>query len=290
MSERYWDAGQDPVLQYTEEVAGKGEICWARFSKVRARRTDPRMPAMQREDPLLLVFLPTTLGAGGRPIETPGIYGMGILTADEDIRLGRDAEICWRPLPETAVLTKYPIPWHACRSFFRAIRGASSRGTVYRIPVPIWKRLTSMIEGWVKCKRPDETEAGKMRSSRKGCKAHRESRMHTLLKTYVIARAEEIFGSGWKPYAADYTFPKTGDQADVVLQGPRNQRVVVEVETRARDLVSVHRALKYQAVLPIQEAVPPARVRAAIVAQHIAPEVASACRVHGVLPIRLVLP
>lgn len=282
MTENYWEAGRDPVVQFRNEVAGKGDICWERFSKVRARRTDPPLPAMRRGDPLLLVFLPTTVCPDGRPLETPGIYGMGVLTSDEDTRLGRDAEIHWRPLSETAVLARHPIPWHTCKSFFREIRGASSRGTVYRIPALIWKRLTSIIEGWVTCKFPADI--------RKGGKTHRESRVHRLLKSYVMARTEDILGGGWTPYAVDYTFPATGDRADLILQGPGNQRLVVEVETSARDLVSVHQALKCQALLQVKEPVPGARVDAALVAQHITPEVASACRARGVLPMRVILP
>jgi len=289
MSANYWETGRDPVLQYREEVAGGSEICWPRFTKVRARRTDPPLPAMRRNDPLLLVFLPTTLRPDGRPIETPGIYGMGILTADENTALGRDAEIRWRPLPEAATLAQHPIPWHACRSFFWEIRGASSRGTVYRIPVPLWKRLTSIIEGWVNCQRPGEIDSGKITGSRKSRKPYRESQMHKRLKSYVMVRAEEIFGAGWKPYTADYTFPETGDSADVILQGPGNQRLVVKVETSARGLVGVLHALKCQAMLADTESVHPARVRAALVAPHFTPEVASACRAHGVLAVRLVL-
>ncbi|MFQ5553675.1 MAG: hypothetical protein ACE5EW_08195 [Thermoplasmata archaeon] len=289
MSEKYWETGQDPILQYWEEVAGGSEICWPRCTKVRARRTDPPLPAMRRGDPLLLVFVPTTLGADERPIETPGIYGMGTLTADEEAALGTDAEIRWRPLRQTARLTKHPIPWHACKSFFREIRGASSRGTVYRIPVPIWKRIQSIVEGWVKCKLPGETDSGKVTGSRKG-ETHRESRMHRLLRTYVMARAEEMFGAGWEPYAVGYMFPETGDRADVILQGPRNQRLVVEVETTARDPVSVHRAVKCQAMLGERGLVDPTRVQAALVARHFTPEVARACRAHGVVAVRLALP
>lgn len=289
MSEKYWDTRRDPILQYRKELASGCEICWERFTKVRARRTDPPLPVMRRGDHLLLVFLPTTLRQDGRLIETPGIYGVGILTADEDPGLGRDAEIRWRPLPETARLANHPIPWHACKSFFGEIRGASSRGTVYRIPMPIWKRIKSIIEGWVNCKLPGETDSGKVTGSRKGRKAHRESRMHKLLKSYVMARAEEIFGAGWKPYAVEYTFPETGDRADLILQGPRNQRLVVQVETSARDLASVLRAVRYQDMLPVKERVHPAQVRAALVASHLAPEVVTACRAHGVLAVRLVL-
>ncbi|MFQ5803622.1 MAG: hypothetical protein ACE5JQ_12065 [Candidatus Methylomirabilales bacterium] len=279
MSANYWETGRDPVLQYREEIARGSEICWPRFMKVRARRTDRPLPAMRRGDSLLLVFLPSTVHPSGRPIEMPGIYGMGILTADEDTTLGRDAEIRWRPLPETASLAKYPIHWHACRSFFREIRGASSRGTVYRIPAPVWERLKAIIDGWVNCKRPPRTDPSK---------ARRESRMHTLLKSYVMARAEDIFGAGWKPYAAEYRFPETGDCADLILKGPGNQRLVVAIQTRARDLTGLHRAVKYQAILPVEEPVSRVQVRAALVAAHFTQEVANACQAHGVLAVRLV--
>lgn len=111
--------------------------------------------------------------------------------------------------------------------------------------------------------------------------------MRKRLKSHVLARSEEIFGQGWRPFAAEYLFPETGDRADVILQGPGDKWLAVEMETKARNLAGLLRALKFQAMLPAKEPLPPTRIRGAVVAQRYAPEVIQACRAHDVLPVRM---
>jgi RecB family endonuclease NucS len=146
-----------------------------------------------------------------------------------------------------------------------------------------------VIEGWVSCKLPGKVDSRRGVARQKTRGAHKESRIHKLLKSYVLVHSEQIFGPSWRPYAAEYVFPETGDRADVILQGPRGQRLVVEVERNAHDLAGVLQALKYQAMLPVKEPVPRARVRAALAALHFAPEVARACQDHGVEAVKLSL-
>ena len=145
MSERYWDNKRDPIEQYKKAVSRGYEIRWPRFHKSRARRTEPPLPPMRRGDHLIVVFLPSTRLLDGNLIETPGIYGIGKLTADEDQEKGTEGDVCWRPLGATTTLVRRPIPWDRCKALLKQVRG-TGRATVYPILPATWRRLERLID------------------------------------------------------------------------------------------------------------------------------------------------